>query len=326
MTEEYIQQLAQKFLNGTATEQEKQLLHTWYDHKTSEAEESEVFLNQTSDELKQRIHTKLKTAGMETDTHSPVKRLPVRYIRKLSLWSGIAAAFVVIIFWFSRQTTPQIKSTTKIIQVPLAQTQKLKLSDGSTIWLNAGSKLSYPDSFAGKTREVVLLEGQAFFDIAHRTDKPFIVHAKTLDITVFGTSFDVKAYEKDATIKVSVRTGKVGVQLRENPEKPAQIVLPAEQVVLVHNTDHMQVVPISKPAIAPWKENRLIFEDETLPEVFFALERKYKQHILIKNPDLLTEKITITLDNQPMEDVLKVLSFSKKFNYSQVNDTTIVIK
>ena len=158
------------------------------------------------------------------------------------------------------------------------------------------------------------------------TDKPFIVHAKTLNITVLGTSFDVKAYHNDKDIKVTVKTGKVGVTMRDKPERPALMLLPAEQATIPEKTTQIHVTEISKPAIAPWKDNRMVFEDELLSEVFNALERKYKQHIIIEQADLSAEKISLTLDDQPIGDVLKVLGFSKKFNYSQLNDSTIVIK
>jgi ferric-dicitrate binding protein FerR (iron transport regulator) len=324
MTQEYIRLLAKKFLEGTATEQEKHILHTWYDRENLEMPESElVSLNkdENADAIKNRIWQNLKSAGA-----SEVKKAKFTWARRLSLWTSAAAAVIIagFLIWTNKQKPPV--SGIHMVQAPLGQKLEITLPDGSSIWLNAGSVLTYPDSFSGKTREVVLKEGQAFFDIVHLADKPFIVHAKTLDITVLGTSFDVKAYHNDPDIKVTVKTGKVGVKMRDKPETPALMLLPAEQAVMPQKAAHIEVNEVSKPAIAPWKDNRMVFEDELLIEVFHALERKYNMHIVVEKADLTQEKISLTVDNQPATDVLKVLSFSKHFNYSQLNDSTIVIR
>ena len=324
MTQEYIRQLAVKFLNGTASEEEKEILHKWYDSLNPDVPETETVFTrdpESANEMKARMLANMKSL------QQPVrKKADFTLIKRLVSWSTAVAALVIAGFIFWTNQHKPIETGIRLVQAPLGKTLKIALPDGSSIWLNAGSSLSYPSQFSGKTREVILKEGQAFFDVKHMTDKPFIVHAKTLNITVLGTSFDVKAYHNDKDIKVTVKTGKVGVTMRDKPERPALMLLPAEQATIPEKTTQIHVTEISKPAIAPWKDNRMVFEDELLSEVFNALERKYKQHIIIEKADLSAEKISLTLDDQPIGDVLKVLGFSKKFNYSQLNDSTIVIK
>ncbi|MDR6806803.1 ferric-dicitrate binding protein FerR (iron transport regulator) [Dyadobacter sp. BE34] len=323
MTQEYIRLLARKFFEGTASEEEKQLLHEWYDRLADDQSPEIVATPKAEDaaEVRDRMHANLRSRQQQ---HKPSKRFG--WIQRFTTWSSAAAAIVLIGFWLWTHERKPATGDVRLVTAPLGKTVRVNLPDGSHIWLNAGSALSYPVAFKGKTREVVLREGQAFFDIAHDKAKPFIVHAKTLDITVLGTSFDVKAYKNDPDIKVTVKTGKVGVQVRDNPGQPALMLLPAEQAVVPEKTQKIQVNEISKPAIAPWKDNRMVFEDELLVEVLHALERKYNQHIVIEKPGLSAEKISLTLDDQPMNDVLKVLGFSKNFNYSQLNDSTIVIR
>lgn len=324
MTQEYIRQLAVKFLNGTASEEEKEILHKWYDSLNPDVPETETVFTrdpESANEMKARMLANMKSL------QQPVrKKADFTLIKRLVSWSTAVAALVIAGFIFWTNQHKPTETGIRLVQAPLGKTLKIALPDGSSIWLNAGSSLSYPSQFSGKTREVILKEGQAFFDVKHMTDKPFIVHAKTLNITVLGTSFDVKAYHNDKDIKVTVKTGKVGVTMRDKPERPALMLLPAEQATIPEKTTQIHVTEISKPAIAPWKDNRMVFEDELLSEVFNALERKYKQHIIIEKADLSVEKISLTLDDQPIGDVLKVLGFSKKFNYSQLNDSTIVIK
>ena len=327
MTQEQITQLAKKFLDGTATESEKKLLHDWYDTQNQAVSEPEtVFVpeRETADELKRRMLMNLKAF------QQPViqRKVPqFGWIKTFTSWSTVAATIIIGFFlWINKSKTDIPENNTISIHAPLGKTLDVKLPDGSHVWLNAGSSLTYPKSFSSKKREVILKEGQAFFDVVHQSERPFIVHAKTLDITVLGTSFDVKAYRNDPDIKVTVKTGKVGVTLIDKPDQPALMLLPEEQAIVPEKVTKIQITEISKPAIAPWKDNRLVFEDELLSEVFRVLERKYDQHIIVEKEGLSSEKISLTLDNQPMTDVLKVLSFSKKFNYSQLNDSTIVVR
>lgn len=325
MTQEYLNELAQKFLNGTATDEEKRLLHKWYDAQYQVAPEPESILvpdQKTAEELKSRMRANLKDMRQSVPER---KSDPFGLIKRLTAWSSVAAALVIGFFlWINK---PVITENNLVsVNAPLGKTLKIKLPDGSHVWLNAGSSLTYPETFSSKTREVNLIEGQAFFDVVHQSQRPFVVHARSLDITVLGTSFDVKAYRNDSDIKVSVKTGKVGVTLPDKPDQPALMLLPEEQVTVPEKLAEIQITEISKPAIAPWKDNRLVFEDAFLSEVFRVLERKYNQHIVVEKESLSSEKISLTLDNQPINDVLKVLSFSKKFNYSQLNDSTIVIR
>lgn len=324
MTQEYIRLLARKFFEGTASEEEKKILHEWYDRLNDDTATPETVATAAPEgaaEVRDRMYANLKTLQ---ERQRPTRNFG--WVRRFTTWSSAAAAVIVIGFMLWTKERKTTSPDTRVVQAPLGKTMKVTLPDGSHIWLNAGSTLSYPNAFAGKTREVVLREGQAFFDIVRDTTKPFIVHAKTLDITVLGTSFDVKAYKNDRNIRVTVKTGKVGVQVRDKPQQPALLLLPAEQAVVPEKTEQIHISDVSKPAIAPWKDNRMVFEDELVAEVLHALERKYNQHIIVEKPGLATEKITLTLDNQPMADVLKVLGFSKNFNYSQLNDSTVVIR
>ena len=326
MTEAYLKILAKKFLDGTATEEEKKLLHSWYDENLS-SEKPEIVLSDTyesTQELKQSIFNRLKENLPEEQ--STVKPLHSGLFRRLYIWTASAAAIIAITFFTWNKLYPIPENGMQTVHAPFGQTVSIQLSDGSKLWLNSGSTITFPKTFSTKIREVTLTNGQAFFDVAHESKRHFIVHTKTLDVTVLGTSFDVKAYANDVQAKVSVKSGKVGVTLRDNPKQPAVMLLPDKQFVVQNKNPEYRINEISAPAVATWKDNRTILEDELLSEVFNALERKYNQHIVVENVKLSEEKISVTLDNQPLADVLKVLSFSKKFNYFQLNDSTIVIR
>lgn len=326
MNQEYFKILAQKFLDGTASDEEKKLLHSWYD-KTTLSDESEIVFSEnyeTAEQLKQNILGKLKDSLAKNQAQEIY--VSSGLFRRLSIWAASAAAIITLALFAWNKIRTVSEPVMQTVHAPFGQTISIQLSDGSKLWLNSGSTVAFPKTFTKKLREITLLNGQAFFDVVHEAKRPFVVRTKTLDVTVLGTSFDVKAYDNDGQSKVTVKSGKVGVSLHNQPGKPAVMLLPEKQIVVQNKKSEIKINEISPIAIAPWKDNRNVLEDELLSEVFHALERKYNQHIIVGNKALEEEKISITLDNQPLTDVLKVLSFSKKFNYSQLNDSTIVIR
>lgn len=203
--------------------------------------------------------------------------------------------------------------------------KEVRLPDNSRAWLDAGTIIEYPDHFVGNTRTVTLKNGEAYFEVVHDAHKPFVVKTTNAEITVLGTSFEVTAYEKDSQTKVAVRTGKVGVQLA-NHAQPATFLLPGQSAIISNANLDLRITKKAVADIAVWREQRLIFEDQPLAEVMQSLERKYNVHIRIDNDKLLSETITMRLNNQPLTDVLTAISFANHFNYEIINDQLVVVK
>ncbi|RYZ95824.1 MAG: hypothetical protein EOP47_25055 [Sphingobacteriaceae bacterium] len=114
--------------------------------------------------------------------------------------------------WFYRYTILNYISPVHTLEVAAVNgnVTHITLGDGTKIWLNGGSKLKYPETFRGKLREITI-EGEAFFDVAHDADHPFIVHTGDITTQVLGTSFNIKAYPDEQLLKVDVVSGKVGI-------------------------------------------------------------------------------------------------------------------
>jgi transmembrane sensor len=196
--------------------------------------------------------------------------------------------------------------------------RELRLPDGSKVWLDAGTQINYPAHFTGRSRTVVMTGGAAFFDVVHDARQPFIVRTPTAIVTVLGTSFEVTAIGR--TTRVAVKTGKVGVQ----PIGRVAAFLKAGQAT-VTGTGQPVVLPEPVADIAAWRERKLVFDDQPLGEVMERLEREYDVQIEIQNKALLSERVSMRLDNQPLSDVFNALSFANHFNYA-INGQLIVIK
>lgn len=176
----------------------------------------------------------------------------------------------------------------------------LELNDHSHVWLNAGSSIIYPVAFSGKDRKVSI-NGEAYFEVAHDARKPFIVEKGNTSVQVLGTHFDVRAYDNDAQLKVTLLQGKVKV----NTSTREQLLAPGEQAVVANDA-----ISLNKNAnmddVMAWKNGFTTFHDADLKDILRELEYWY---------DISTEmpsevKLVRTVDvprNVPLKDVLQAL-------------------
>lgn len=318
--------LAQKYFDGIASPEEKRLLDQWYDSiHTGWPETVDLQRPETENDVKQRLFNNLHQQLFEPQQAKP------SVIRRLAIWSGSVAAVLALAFfaWTWSQNSKDVPLAIeggKMVNVPLNRVMHLTLADGSRVWLNKGSVFRYPKTFNGKNRVVELLEGRAFFDIKHQANHPFVVKTKSINITVLGTSFDVSAYQKSGLTKVSVVTGKVGVSCTNTNCRGTVFLLPKQQLTLNANSTEF----IKKPELAAdlngWCKSNFVFEQESLNNVFRALEKEYHTKINVTDRKLLDERISISLNNQHLDSIMKVLSFTKHFKYQMANDSTVIIK
>lgn len=188
------------------------------------------------------------------------------------------------------------------------QTVNFTLADGSKIWLNAGSKLTYPETFRGEKREI-RLEGEAFLDVAHDQTKAFIVHTGQVSTQVLGTSFNIKAYANERFIKVDVLSGKVGVVTPAGKTKSITTFLtPAEEAVF--NKDGLSVTKnkqVDVNALSSWKDGELVFKNIALTEVLNTINRHF--NVTVKaDVNLVRCSITANFTNVSLENIMKIMS------------------
>ncbi|WPV00892.1 FecR domain-containing protein [Mucilaginibacter sp. cycad4] len=188
------------------------------------------------------------------------------------------------------------------------QTVNFTLADGTKIWLNAGSKLIYPETFRGEKREIKL-EGEAFLDVAHDPEKAFIIHTGQVRTQVLGTSFNIKAYTNERFIKVDVLSGKVGVVTPAGKAKSITTFLtPAEEVVF--NKDGLSVTKnkqVDVNALSSWKDGELVFKNMALTEVLNTINRHF--NVTVKaDVNLVRCSITANFTNVSLENIMKIIS------------------
>jgi ferric-dicitrate binding protein FerR (iron transport regulator) len=226
----------------------------------------------------------------------------------------------------------------------------LILPDGTKVWLNAGSNLSY-DSAYGKTVREVVLSGEAFFDVVKNKEKPFIIHASKINIKVLGTRFDVKSYPSDKTIEASLIRGSIEVTFSGRPDK--KVILKPNEKLVVNNNEALQS-SMDKPTVqsknikdevdrdvavktltyehrtgeiieTSWVANKLIFQDESFEEIARQLERWYGVVIKFNNLQMKETHLTGSFQNETIRQALDALRFTASFDYSIDNNNDITI-
>lgn len=325
-----LERLAKSYLDGTATATEKELLNKWYDntHYENTVEIVQVEESETVALVKQRILNNINKSRQLIDGEKEYSGKRTS-IFKITVWKLTTAAAVLFVFigiaWLFR--SPEVPGTyDKMVHVTAKKIIQISLFDGSKVWLSPNSVFIYPKKFSGNTRDVELVDGRAFFDIVHQSNHPFLVKTKALNITVLGTSFEVRTYKKEGTTKVSVITGKVGVTIPGQPDNPAVMLLPKQQALLSNIEHKIVTAPTNELVVNLWCKKPLVFEQENLNNVFKAIERQYNTHIEVADKNLLNQRISITLGNQRLDTIMEILSFTKNFKYKIANDSTVTIK
>jgi Fe2+-dicitrate sensor, membrane component len=201
----------------------------------------------------------------------------------------------------------------------------IELTDGSKIWLNADSKIHYPEVFTGPTREVYL-NGEAFFDIAKNPSRPFIIHLANGTVRVLGTSFNIRAYDNEKIVETSVATGKVAFIPKPHGKKQHDTVFvtPNKKVRYILDEEAVNVVPTLAEEDKAWTEGRLIFKALTLEEIAIELERNFGKKVTFMDDAPKAYRLTGSFQNNSLDEIMFYLSQSKEFYYRITNGELLI--
>jgi ferric-dicitrate binding protein FerR (iron transport regulator) len=268
---------------------------------------------------KERIWGKVKKGRTSTKRH--FVRSFVKYVAVFVL------ALTIGLFLKSPAPTEEVRYTE--ISVPYGQMSQIMLSDSTMVWLNSGTTLKYPDSFSKAQRDV-FLEGEAYFEVTHRPNKPFYVHLDYIQVEVVGTSFNVSAYKEDTCSFVTLVEGKVII----NNSSGKQITQLAEGQMIskMKNNSNYEIKNNVKTAFYDsWKNGTMLFENQTLEQITSKLERWYNVEIVYADPSIKDYRFTGTiLKNKPISQIMQVfeLLLSVKFEQkiSSKNKDQIIIR
>jgi ferric-dicitrate binding protein FerR (iron transport regulator) len=227
--------------------------------------------------------------------------------RMYNWWWKVAAVLLIgfCSWWLVHE--PAIKQTTEFTSVLKTDTTvtTITLSDGSHIWLNAHSSIKYPEKF-DDTREV-FLEGEAYFEIAHDSAHPFVVHTSNTQTRVLGTKFDIRSYTLENHTTLTVTEGKVSFGNAANK----QVVLTLNQKGTFDKTSgNVSKVENDNCNFMSWKTLDFDFDRQPLEIVFRTLAEVYHFNYQFDSPSLKTRILTANFHHRPLSEIMQTISLS----------------
>ncbi|OFY41778.1 MAG: hypothetical protein A2X18_10685 [Bacteroidetes bacterium GWF2_40_14] len=227
----------------------------------------------------------------------------------------------------SYNKTSDLTSTKKIsynqIFVPRNGEYRLTLEDGTRIWINSETNIQYPVSFNGGKR-TVRLQGEAYFEVAHNPDKPFIVELDNAKIKVLGTSFNIKAYKEDLSLTTTLAEGKVSFSSKSGEEN--LVLNPGEQFELDKTSGEVTKRDVDVSIYTSWKEGRFAFRNLRVEDIFKTLSRWYDVEVVYETDAIKEKKFTGDLKRyDDFNKILEIMESSELIKFD-IRDNKVIIK
>lgn len=245
----------------------------------------------------------------------------------LQMAAGYAAAVLVgaalvFVFTHTRTLPEQVQGGSFIVQTDNSDRSFTQLPDGSRIWLNKGTKIEYNQQFGIRNRNV-LLNGEAYFEVAKNKKLAFIVKTKSIDVTALGTSFNVNAYDDGNEVTTTLYTGKVNVQSTLTGYKT--ILNPFEVAVFSKTKDKITTYVFTGPDKPVWMEPEFRFDMLPLIDITKQLEHNYNVVFVYRNQKIKHLKFSGTFDrDEKLDEILRVIKINTNIDYAIKNDSVII--
>lgn len=195
----------------------------------------------------------------------------------------------------------------------------IKLADGSSVWLNSGSSLKYPDRFKGREREVYL-KGEAYFEVESNPVLPFIVKTSSLAVRATGTKFNVSDYTDDMNSSVTLVSGKVFINGPDETAtgNPVSELFPSQRLILSKQTGELSIVKEDVNEYISWKDGKLIFRNKPLSYVIKKISQVFNVDIELQGNTLQDYRYRATFEDESLTEILKLLKVSSPIDYIEV--------
>ena len=322
-----IEIIIQKYLQGKTSEEENLQIHQWI--QQSSENKKRLFAEKDiwdsfgfhSNQKKYETLPELELLKKHIEHQKPIRSIQLKQILQI-------AAILLVAFglgWSSqfisfRPNNQIAEITMQEIFVPKGQVNQIFLADGTRIWINSETRLTLPSVFAPNER-VVKLNGEAFFEVAKDKNRPFKVEVKGQQIKVFGTSFNVRAYDNSNKIETTLETG--SIQLKVGNQ--TAMLKPGDQSLFNKTEKQLVISKVEASTFSSWKDGRFEFQNEELVEVFKVVQRWYDVDITYDETTFRGMHFSgVIKRNKDVRYFLEILSLSIPIRY-KINSDKIII-
>lgn len=305
--------MLQKEAQGTLMPDEKIKLDDWYNDFDKTQKDLEIFKSVEHEaHIKQRLLNRIINA-VEVKNNAAEKQAKHTLWLK---WPAIAAVLLIAIgaglLWKGVFNSTSSDKISLSFQTGQGQLKKIKLDDGTEIWLNAASKLGISEHFNQQKREVYL-DGEAYFDVHHDTSRPFVVHTSHLTTNVLGTAFAVTAYPNSTIQAVTVIRGKVQIA---HGARVLGFLTPDKRLEYRPGNNRSFITDVTAASVMSWKDGKLQFENQDMQDIASRLGRWYGYSFNFEHEHIKNCHYTASFNNQiPLANLLKVMKEISLLNY-----------
>lgn len=309
-------ELLERHSKGECSDLEKKAVEKWMSMQEDAATGLEMVDETAIDDTKiwakvQQLSPELEVSSGDLPTANPLYKRVLRYA------AAAIILFTVGFFGYRAYFSDAQAEVEQVLALKTIETQRgekrtVILSDGSTIRMNYETQIKAPEKFEGDER-VVYLTGHAHFNVARDTERPFIIYTEDSKTQVLGTSFDINTKEEGET-EIIVMSGKVAFSEKEQGDN--LVTLTVNDRAVLNEGKNIATEKVNAMKLTAWRENKLIFEGETLAEIIKVLEPWYDITVEVEDPDLLKKDFLLSRENPPLTDVLDRLGFIGGFEYA----------
>jgi ferric-dicitrate binding protein FerR (iron transport regulator) len=247
--------------------------------------------------------------------HSKTNFQDLNVVRQFQKIAAILILPVLILsgYYFFQGNGP-VQYTETI--VPKGQKSEIVLPDKTHIWLNSASRLRYPVKF-GKGNRELFLEGEAYFEVAENKRKPFLVQTSGVTVKVLGTKFNVKTYPDDENVETALLSGKINLIIHSGQGKTSELdINPGEMIDYSKVESSVSKSGFQTDEILGWKDNRLIFKDDTFDNLVKKIERWYDVEIIYDKSLFQGQRLTVELlEGESLERLMQIIEKTIQINY-----------
>lgn len=316
-----IDSLIAVYLEGKATENEITMLESWI-HESDENQkyfkqhkniwDSSVELPVSTDKALSKVLAKINT-GKSGLTFW-------QFIQKVAAILFIPLLISMVWLYSGKKFQPSNPDVTYNKVVAAFGTFSLiELADGSKVWLNSGSSLRYPDRFNSDNRTVYLV-GEAYFEVQSDESSPFLVNTPYFTVQATGTKFCVRAEKNFRAPSVTLAEGKVSIRKSNSAKNKGLITFmqPNQHMIYDTLTSHVSIDNNDTYKHFSWKDGKLVFRNDNIREVARRISLQYNVDIEIKGTEILQYRYRATFENEPLNELLRLLKISSSIDYVEV--------
>ncbi|MEM6265584.1 MAG: FecR domain-containing protein [Bacteroidota bacterium] len=309
-------ELLDKYYNQTCSPEERAAVDAWLNGEAGKSAQEDQLLAEAWQKIK-----------AQTGQKSPRPLLQRPLFRQVI---GIAASILLlmgVVLTYRAFNTTGVdaqaisEATLQSVSTTRAQKQRVTLPDGTIVTLNSESEIQFPADFSDGPR-IVHLRGEAFFEVVHNPDKPFLVYTEQTQTRVLGTSFDIRSYPETDKTELVVASGKVEFSQRDKVQNKVQ--LSADDKATLVTGEAITVSEVFAEDLISWKDGMLVFENTELRDIVKVLERWYDIEIMVKDSARLSQTYTFSYENPPLPDLIERMHFVAKFTYTLEGNQLII--